>query len=113
MCYTIIEIPLLLFHGGPTYHMASNAAILLCHLLYGMHLMRGPQSSNQDMGETTVFEKIFDTFISVQKLLSIHHRKLPVKLRCHTIPCPSMMEPAPDKAIIDLEETLMCACHGC
>jgi hypothetical protein len=112
VCNTVIENPLLLFHGGPTYHMVSNAAILLCHLLNGMYAMRGPQSSNQDM-ETTVFEEIFDTFTSVRKLLNIHRRKLPVRLRCHAIPRPSVMGPAPDKAFIDLGETLMCACRGC
>lgn len=112
VCNTVIENPLLLFHGGPTYHMVSNAAILLCHLLNGMHAMRGPQSSNQDM-ETTVFEEVFDTFISVRKLLNIHRRKLPVKLRCHAIPRPSAMGPTPGKAFIDLGETLMCACRGC
>ena len=112
VCNTVIENPLLLFHGGPTYHMVSNAAILLCHLLNGMYAMRGPQSSNQDM-ETTVFEEIFDTFTSVRKLLNIHRRKLPVRLRCHAIPRPSVLGPAPDKAFIDLGETLMCACRGC
>jgi len=112
VCNTVIENPMLLHHGGPTYHMVSNAAILLCHLLNGMHAMQGAQSRNQEM-ESAVFEEILDTFISVRKLLNIHRRKLPVKLRCHGIPRPSVTGPAPGKAFIDLGETLMCACRGC
>jgi hypothetical protein len=90
--------------------MVSNAAILLCHLLNGMHAMQG--SSNEEM-EAAVFEEILDTFLSVRKLLNIHRRKLPVKLRCHGIPRPSVMGPVPGKAFIDLGETLMCSCRGC
>jgi hypothetical protein len=112
VCNTVIENPLLLHHGGPTYHMVSNAAVLLCHLLNGMFSVRGSQSGDQDM-EMTVFEEIYDTFISVRKLLNIHRRKLPVKLRCHGIPRPGVMGTAPGKAFIDLGETLMCACRGC
>jgi hypothetical protein len=112
VCNTVIENPLLLHHGGPTYHMVSNATILLCHLLNGMHAMEGKESRNQEM-ESTVFEEILDTFLAVRKLLNIHRRKLPVKLRCHGIPRPSVTGPAPGKAFIDLGETLMCSCRGC
>jgi len=121
VCNTTIENPFLLHHGGPTYHMISNAAILLCHLLNGMHAMRaswnGAGSSSDDGDramEAAVFEEVYDTFISVRKLLNIHRRKLPVKLRCHGIPRPSMEgTAAPDKPFIDLGETLMCGCRGC
>jgi len=121
VCNTTIENPFLLHHGGPTYHMISNAAILLCHLLNGMHAMRaspnGAGSSSDDGDhamEVAVFEEVYDTFISVRKLLNIHRRKLPVKLRCHGIPRPSMDGTvAPDKPFIDLGETLMCGCRGC
>ena len=112
VCNTVIENPLLLHHGGPTYHMVSNAAILLCHLMNGMHAMQEAQSNNQEM-ESAVFEEILDTFISVRKLLNIHRRKLPVKLRCHGIPRPNVSGPVPGRAFIDLGETLMCACRGC
>jgi len=118
VCNTTIENPFLLHHGGPTYHMISNAAILLCHLLNGMHAMRagsngaGGDDSDRAM-EAAVFEEVYDTFISVRKLLNMHRRKLPVKLRCHGIPRPSVHGTPPDKPFIDLGETLMCGCRGC
>lgn len=112
VCNTAVENPLLLFHAGPTYHIVTNAAILLCHLLNGMHAMRG----NDTFGpmEATMFEEVLDTLISVRKLLTIHRRKLPVKLRCHGIPRPSLEGTAqPGSPFVDLGETLLCPCRGC
>ena len=111
VCNITIENPLLLHHGGPTYHMVSNAAILLCHLLNGMHA-HGAQSTSKEM-EAAVFEEILDTFLSIRKLLSIHRRKLPAKLRCHGIPRPSIEGPKEGRPFIDLCDTLMCVCRGC
>lgn len=114
VCNTAIENPLLLHHGGPTYHMVSNASILLCHLMNGMHAMSASNSNgtSREM-EAAVFEEVLDTFLSVRKLLSIHRRKLPVKLRCHGIPRPSMSGPKEGEPFVDLGETLMCSCRGC
>jgi hypothetical protein len=114
VCNTTIENPFLLHHGGPTYHMVSNAAVMLCHLLNGMYAMKGPDGVRQqgDM-EAAMFEEVLDTFIAVRKLLVIHRRKLPVKLRCHGIPRPSLGLPPEGKPFIDLGETLLCACRGC
>ena len=86
-----------------------------------MHAMRAGSNGvggNSDDGdramEAAVFEEVYDTFISIRKLLNIHRRKLPVKLRCHGIPRPSLEgTAAPDKPFIDLGETLMCGCRGC
>lgn len=114
VCNTAIENPLLLHHAGPTYHMVSNAAILLCHLMNGMHAMDASSSNgtSREM-EAAVFEEVLDTFLSVRKLLNIHRRKLPVQLRCHAIPRPSMRGPLEGQPFIDLGETLMCGCRGC
>jgi len=128
VCNTAIENPFLLHHAGPSYHMVTNAAILLCHLLNGMYATQGKLG---DM-EMAMFEEVLDTVIAVRKLLTIHRRKLPVKLRCHGIPRPSMdimmkvnSSPAEkgdkdefaalnaDKPLIDLGETILCACRGC
>ena len=38
---------------------------------------------------------------------------LPVKLRCHGIPRPPLGLPPDGKPLIDLGETLLCACRGC
>lgn len=114
VCNTTIENPFLLHHGGPTYHMVSNAAVMLCHLLNGMYAMKGSEGIQEqgDM-EAAMFEEVLDTFIAVRKLLVIHRRKLPVRLRCHGIPRPSLGLPAEGKPFIDLGETLLCACRGC
>ena len=114
VCNTTIENPFLLHHGGPTYHMVSNAAVMLCHLLNGMYAMKGADGVRKsgDM-EAAMFEEVLDTFIAVRKLLVIHRRKLPVKLRCHGIPRPSLGLPEEGKPFIDLGETLLCACRGC
>jgi hypothetical protein len=131
VCNTAIENPFLLHHAGPTYHMVTNAAVLLCHLLNGMYAMKGSQGSLGDM-ETAMFEEALDTLIAVRKLLTIHRRKLPVKLRCHGIPRPNLdvlVNPKgrngndngdsefsglnAGKPLIDLGETILCACRGC
>lgn len=111
VCNTVIENPFLLFHAGPTYHMISNAAILLCHLLNGMHAMKAKDQFGPM--EATMFEEVVDTFVSIRKLLTIHRRKLPVKLRCHGIPRPSLDEVQEDQPFVDLGETLLCPCRGC
>lgn len=129
VCNTAIENPFLLHHAGPSYHMVTNAAVLLCHLLNGMYAMKGSEGKLGDM-ETAMFEEVLDTLIAVRKLLTIHRRKLPVKLRCHGIPRPSLDilvkagssqggsdEQFPNindsKPLIDLGETILCACRGC
>lgn len=115
VCNTVIENPLMLHHGGPTYHMVSNAAVMLCHLLNGMYAMKGSdgvEGEDDDM-EAAMFEEVMDTFIAVRKLLVIHRRKLPAKLRCHAIPRPTLGLPKAGKPFIDLGETLLCACRGC
>jgi len=115
----VIENPLLLHHAGPTYHMVSNAAVMLCHLLNSMYIMKGGANgigNEQQNGggmEAAMFEEILDTFTAIRKLLVIHRRKLPIKLRCHNIPRPSLVLPRDGKPFIDLGETLLCACRGC
>ena len=111
VCNTTIENPCLLHHAGPTYHMVTNAAVLLCHLLNGMHAMRSTGSS--DGMEDAMLEEVLDTVVSIRKLLTIHRRKLPVKLRCHGIPRPKLAGVAPGEQCVDLGETVLCSCRGC
>jgi len=114
VCNTVIENPFLLHHAGPTYHMVSNAAIMLCHLLNGMYAMKGAEGVQQEGDiEAAMFEEVLDTFIAVRKLLVIHRRKLPVRLRCHGIPRPCLGLPEDGKPFIDLGETVLCASRGC
>jgi hypothetical protein len=111
----------LLHHAGPTYHMVTNAAVLLCHLLNGMHVMQNDDNLNEGSSSSTssgssmeqsLFEEVLDTFLPIRKLLTIHRRKLPVKLRCHGIPRPNFRFKK-GEPLVDLGETLLCPCRGC
>jgi hypothetical protein len=111
VCNTTLENPFLLHHAGPTYHMITNAAVLLCHLLNGMYMMETENSTASSM-EESLFDEVLDTFLPIRKLLTIHRRKLPVKLRCHGIPRPNFRKKK-GEALVDLGETLLCPCRGC
>lgn len=109
VCNTVMERPILLHCGGPVYHMVSNATILLCHLLNEMH-SKVLNSTCTDV-EKALYEELLDTFVAIRKLLNMHRRKLPVKLRCHGIPRAN--GGTGSKILIDLQSTFMCRCRGC
>jgi hypothetical protein len=114
VCNSVLENPFLLHHAGPTYHMVTNAATLLCHLLNGLHAMKKKKQFGPM--EVTLFEEVFDSLVAIRKLLTIHRRKLPVRLRCHElprIPCDGGISNDDDQPLIDLGETLLCCCRGC
>eukprot|EP00814_Leptocylindrus_danicus_P000129 CAMPEP_0116045864 /NCGR_PEP_ID=MMETSP0321-20121206/27886_1 /TAXON_ID=163516 /ORGANISM="Leptocylindrus danicus var. danicus, Strain B650" /LENGTH=894 /DNA_ID=CAMNT_0003527307 /DNA_START=24 /DNA_END=2708 /DNA_ORIENTATION=+ len=111
VCNAVIESPSVLYHGGPTYHMISNAAIMICHLLNGMHMKRKAGGGLSEM-EEAMFSEFFDTFTAIRKLLNNHRRKVPVKLRCHGIPRANV-NAGPEEPFVDLGQTLMCSCRGC
>lgn len=113
-CDIIIQHPLLLHSPGPVYHMASNAAIMLCHLLNGIHANNSGGFSSK--AKSTLFDEVLDAFMAVRKVLNNHRKNLPVKLRCHGIPRPSggpFKQSNPGAPFIDLGDTLMCICRGC
>lgn len=112
VCNMVLERPLLLHMGGPVYHIVSNCAILLCHLLNGMYAsISNDKIICTDM-EKALYGEILDTFLSIRKLLHMHRRKLPTNLRCHSIPRPNFTENNAE-VLIDLSETVMCSCKGC
>ena len=84
---------------------------------------RGMSGESPGEMETALFDEVLDTYISVRKLLNIHRRKLPVMMRCHGLPRPSIMSgciPVKNEEnngvagpFIDLGETLMCGSRGC
>jgi hypothetical protein len=110
VCNTVMEHPYVLHQPGPIYHMVSNAAILVVHLLNSMHanlmsrnghdhngndsngISDHAESSDQNNHEmeAMLFDETLDTFLSVRKSLTVHRRKLPAKLRCHGIPRPRL-----------------------
>lgn len=120
VCNTIIEKPYLLYQAGITYHMISNTAIMLCHLLNGLY------SKQDELGEgetgemeAALFDEVLDTYIAVRKMIVAHRRKLPMLLRCHGLPRPKLLKLAskkgrePGAPFIDLADTHMCASRSC
>ena len=129
-CNIIIQNPLLLHAPGNIYHMASNAAILLCHLLNGIYSCCNAAakqtngngaSSPTNEAETALFDEALNVFMSMRKLLDMHRSTLPVKLRCHGIPRPSGLGPwkkaenadGTQRPFIEMGDTLMCLGRGC
>jgi len=117
VCNAVINRPLLLYQPGPTYHMVSNAAIQLCHLLNGIQSNRNKEEApEKPIGEmeSVLFDEVLDTYIALRKILNDHRRKLPLPLRCHGLPRPNLMAgSAINSPFIDLGETLMCTSRGC
>jgi hypothetical protein len=117
VCNTVLAQPHLLFQAGITYHMISNAAILLCHLMNGLYANRDT-SAEKPLGdmESALFDEVLDTFISIRKLLIAHRRKLPALLRCHGLPRPNLLnrqEYSDGAPFIDLGDCHMCASRSC
>jgi len=118
VCDTIVKNPLLLHAPGPVYHMMTNSAIMLCHLLNGMHANcgEGSNTSGKSGIEEVLFDEVLDSFMATRKILNCHRKSLPVKLRCHGIPRPNVgpfKKSDPEAPFVDLGETLLCACRGC
>lgn len=121
VCNLVIERPTYLFQGGLTYHMVTNCAVLLAHLLNGLYAKREESPDHPRDMEEALFDEVLDTYISIRKVLSAHRRKLPPILRCHGLPRPKILGvvkkadtfTADTSSIIDLGETLMCTSRAC
>lgn len=113
-CNILIDHPLLLYQPGPLYHMMTNAAVLLCHVLNGLY---ANFSATPPGGiEVELFQEVLDAFISVRNLVDCHRKKMPPRLRCHGIPRPNislLKSEQPEAPLIDLGKTVMCSCRGC
>ena len=109
---TFIQYPSMLWHAGPSYHLFTNATIMVCHFLNGMHQKRYASPEGLNAMENAMFEEFHDTFIAARKLLMAHRNKLPHRIRCHGIPR-SNPTASKDEPIVDLDEALLCGCRGC
>lgn len=113
VCDIIVQNPLLLHSPGPVYHMVSNAAIMLCHLLNGLYTKINVGGDNSHMNKM-MFDEVLDSLLAVRKILCIHRKALPFGLRCHGIPRPQLLPPPNDDSpLINMGDTLMCYCRGC
>lgn len=116
---TIVKNPMLLHAPGPVYHMMSNVAIMLCHLLNGMHAncgeYSGGSSEKADI-EEILFDEVLDAYMAMRNLLNGHRKALPVMLRCHGLPKPNVgpfKKTDSESPFIDVGDTLLCPCRGC
>lgn len=115
VCNTAINHPHLLYQGGPTYHMITNAAILLCHLMNGLYSEKDFSSVKPDDDmEAALFDEVLDTYIAVRKILNAHRRKVPALLRCHGLPRPRLpCKEKTDAPFVELGNTQMCSARSC
>lgn len=114
---TLVKNPMLLYSPGPVYHMMTNVAIMLCHLLNGMYANCGQSPDPGKSGvEEILFGEVFDSFMAMRKLLMFHRKALPTKLRCHGLPKPNIgpfKKNNDDASFIDMGDTTLCTCRGC
>lgn len=127
VCQTTLEIPVILYHPGNTYHMVTNSAILLAHYLNAIYAIR--QQGEEDEENEVLFEEVMHTFLATRKILQSHRRRLPSKVRCHSIPRVKFLDlmfgveseeqrycngpPPQPEAIVDIGEVTLCACPSC
>jgi hypothetical protein len=77
---SVMERPILLFQGGPTYHIINSCTILLAHKIN--ELQHGDLDNAQ-------FHKALSVYNGSRLILERHRRKLPQRLRCHKLPTPT------------------------
>jgi hypothetical protein len=99
VCNAVLQNPLILYHAGPTYHMVTNAAVLLAHFINSMT----PTKDTLGEAELALYDEVYDTYSAIRRTLSLHRRKLPAKIRCHELP----------RVTVDLSKTILCSCRGC
>ena len=105
----IIERPILLFQGGPTYHITNNCAIFMAHFINKLHMDGIGQESAK-----ALFDEVFDVYNGSRIVLNNHRCKLPHQLRCHEIPRPNIFADAKKgEAIIDLSKLSLCTSLKC
>ena len=113
VCNQFIESPYILWNPGPTYHMMTNATILISHLLNGFHEKKNKETeSNMSDMEAAMYDDLLTTFITSRKIIEQHRQKLPSRLRCHGIPKANLFGDGKEP-LVDLDHIVMCSCMGC
>jgi hypothetical protein len=106
---TIIERPMLLFQGGPTYHIINNCAIFMAHFLNKLHSEGVGYESAK-----ALFEEVLDAYNGSRMVLNSHRNKLPYQLRCHELPRPNMRADAKNgENVINFSKVPLCTCRNC
>jgi len=103
----IMERPISLFQGGPTYHIVNNCAILLAHEINDLHL-----DGLVDESARTKFHTAVNIYNGSRMVLMKHRSKLPQRLRCHEIPAPNIA-PTAGEPVVDLRTVPLCRSRNC
>lgn len=104
----IMERPMLLFQGGPTYHLINNCAIFLAHIINKLH----EDVSDNEFAQAQ-FEVALDIYNGSRLVLEKHRSKLPNRLQCHGIPSPNVSAASNGEPVIDLSNVSLCSSRNC
>ena len=80
----MLERPMLLSQGGPTFHLLNNCVICLARIINKFHA-----DGLNDVFAKAQFEVALNIYNASRVVLEKHRSKLPQRLRCHEIPRPT------------------------
>lgn len=97
---SMMEQPILLFQGGPTYHIINSCTILLAHKINKL--------LSNDLDSALLLHKALDIYNGARMTLEKHRSKLPLRLRCRKLPTPSPATIISGIPVIDLSGVSIC-----
>lgn len=96
----MMEQPILLFQGGPTYHIINSCTILLAHKINKL--------PSNDLDSALLLHQALDIYNGSRMTLEKHRSKLPLQLRCRKLPTPSPATIISGGPVIDLSGVFTC-----
>jgi hypothetical protein len=99
---SVIERPILLHQGGPTYHIINSCTIRLAHKINTL------QCNDLDNMQ---FQKALSVYNGSRMMLEKHRGKLPQRLRCCELPIPNHTQEN-GRPMIDLSGVSLCMSHN-
>lgn len=106
----IMERPILLFQGGPTYHIMTNCAIFLAHIINKLH---ADGVENNEFAKAQ-YEVALNVYNGSRLVLEKHRSKLPSQLQCHEVPIPNTgAKSSSREVVIDLNSMALCPSRNC
>lgn len=103
----ILERPILLSQGGPTYHIMNNCAIFLAHIINKLKASGLDTNSDQ-------FAHALNVYNGSRIVLEKHRSKLPYRLHCHEMPTPNITAAASNGGLVfDMSNVPLCLSSNC
>jgi hypothetical protein len=96
---TVIEWPILLYQGGPTYHIINSCTVRLAHIINTLQ--------DEDI-DNTQFRKALSVYNGSRMMLEKHRGKLPQRLQCCELPTPNHTLGKRERPMIDLSGVPSC-----